>query len=40
MLEDTINELSKLCVEYPTSKAKIEEMKEVLYKQRYVSFTN
>ena len=40
MLEDTLNELSKLCAEYPTSKAKIEEMKEVLYKQRYVSFTN
>jgi energy-coupling factor transporter ATP-binding protein EcfA2 len=40
VLENTLNELSQLCVDYPTSKAKIEEMKDVLYKQRYVSFTN
>jgi len=40
VLENTLNELSQLCVDYPTSKAKIEEMEDVLYKQRYVSFTN
>jgi len=39
-LEKTLNDLSVLCGDYPTSKAKLEEMIDVLKKQRYVSFTN
>ncbi len=39
-LEDVLDNLILQCNNYPTSKKKLEEMKEVLYKQRYVSFTN
>lgn len=39
-LEEVLNNLYDLCTEYPSSKIKLEEMKDVLYKQRYVSFTN
>jgi predicted RNA-binding protein with PUA-like domain/energy-coupling factor transporter ATP-binding protein EcfA2 len=39
-LENVLDELLAKCQNYHTSKIKLEEMKEILYKQRYVSFTN
>lgn len=36
----TLDKLLEACENYPTSKAKIEEMKQVMDKQRYVSFIN
>lgn len=39
-LENALDDLAKLCENYPTSKIKLEEMNEMLKKQRYVSFTN
>ena len=39
-LENALDELSNICENYPTSKDKLEEMNNVLKKQRYVSFTN
>lgn len=39
-LENALDDLSNLCENYPTSKVKLEEMNDVLKKQRYVSFTN
>jgi len=39
-LEGVLKDLYDLCSDYPSSKVKLEEMKDVLYKQRYVSFTN
>ena len=36
----TLDELLQACAEYPTSKAKLKEMIDVLDKQRYVSFIN
>ena len=39
-LEKSLNDLSALCEDYPTSKDKLEEMIDVLKKQRYVSFTS
>ena len=37
---ETLDELLKACEDYPSSKAKLEEMIDVLAKQRYVSFIN
>lgn len=39
-LEGVLKDLYDFCSDYPSSKVKLEEMKDVLYKQRYVSFTN
>ena len=39
-LEGVLDKLSDICSEYPSSKTKLEEMRDVLYKQRYVAFTN
>ena len=36
----TLDELSKECEQYKTSKIKLEEMRDVLSKQRYVSYIN
>jgi MoxR-like ATPase len=40
VIGETLDELLKACEDYPTSKAKLEEMIDVLNKQRYVSFIN
>ena len=40
VIGETLNELLEACEDYPTSKAKLEEMIDVLDKQRYVSFIN
>ena len=40
VIGETLDELLKACEDYPTSKAKLEEMIDVLDKQRYVSFIN
>ena len=40
VIGETLDELLEACEEYPTSKAKLEEMIDVLEKQRYVSFIN
>ncbi|PWB87296.1 MrcB family domain-containing protein [Methanobrevibacter thaueri] len=40
VIGETLNELLQACDDYPTSKAKLEEMIDVLDKQRYVSFIN
>ena len=40
VIGETLDELLEACEEYPTSKVKLEEMIEVLEKQRYVSFIN
>jgi MoxR-like ATPase len=39
-LEGVLDKLSDICSAYPSSETKLEEMKDVLYKQRYVAFTN
>ena len=40
VIGETLDELLKACEDYPSSKAKLEEMIDVLAKQRYVSFIN
>lgn len=40
VIGETLDELLNACEDYPTSKAKLEEMISVLSKQRYVSFIN
>lgn len=40
VLGETLDRLLEACEDYPTSKAKIKEMQNVLDKQRYVSFIN
>lgn len=40
VIGETLDKLLEACSEYPTSKAKLEEMINVLEKQRYVSFIN
>ena len=40
VIGETLDNLLEACEEYPTSKAKLEEMVNVLEKQRYVSFIN
>ena len=40
VIGETLDKLLEACEEYPTSKAKIKEMQNVLDKQRYVSFIN
>ena len=40
VIGETLDKLLESCKDYPTSKAKIIEMKNVLNKQRYVSFIN
>lgn len=40
VIGETLDNLLEACEEYPTSKAKLEEMANVLEKQRYVSFIN
>ena len=40
VIGETLDRLLEACEDYPTSKAKIKEMQNVLDKQRYVSFIN
>ena len=40
VIGQTLDELSKECEQYTTSKIKLEEMRDVLSKQRYVSYIN
>ena len=40
LIGETLDKLLEACEDYPTSKAKIIEMQNVLDKQRYVSFIN
>lgn len=40
VIGETLDELLEACENYPSSKAKLEEMIDVLDKQRYVSFIN
>ena len=40
LIGETLDKLLEACEDYPTSKAKIIEMQNVLNKQRYVSFIN
>ncbi|ADZ09786.1 hypothetical protein Metbo_1559 [Methanobacterium lacus] len=39
-LDNIISELLAQCNEYPNSKQKLQEMNDILLKQRYVSYTN